>query len=339
MATLQDSSVGIGTEGTYGTSVTPTRWYEFMDESLDFTKNTKQGEGLRVGGRVARSGRRVIVSTMAKGDFSLEVPSKGMGLLWQAALGAGTSTLVSGSTYQQNFTLGTGSQPPSLTVQKGIVRVDGTVDPYTYAGMVIDGAEITAGNGEIVQAKFDFIGKSLATATAYAAPSYPAAPVNLFHFAQGAITLGGAVTAPTTTTLATGGTAVANVRDFSLKIENGLTDDRFNFGAAGAIAQPTYGARSISGKMTIEYDSATIRDAYLADTPLACVLTFTSAETLSTGTATFQIVLPEIKIDGDAIPNANKTDLVTVGVDFSVLDNLTATQPIWIVHRTADTAL
>jgi hypothetical protein len=45
-----------------------------------------------------------------------------MGLLWQALLGTGTSTLVSGSTYQQVFTLG--DNPSSLTLQKGVVEID-----------------------------------------------------------------------------------------------------------------------------------------------------------------------------------------------------------------------
>ena len=42
--------------------------------------------------------------------------------------------------------------------------------------------------------------------------------------------------------------------------------------------------------MTIEYTDRTLVDAYIADTPLALSLTFTSSETLSTGTAQLQIV-------------------------------------------------
>jgi hypothetical protein len=338
MASTQESSVGLVAEGTWGTPATVSRWYEFLSESLDYDKVVKQGMGLRVGSRVARSGRRVVATTSPKGGIELELCSKGLGLLFQVAMGSSVSTLVSGSTYQQLHTLSTAALAPSVTIQKGVVELGGTVDPYTYAGMTCSGFEINCPKGDIAKAKFDFIGKSLATATAYAAPSYPAQPVNLFHFAQGAITVGGTVTAPTTTALASGGTAAANVRDFSLKVDNNLAVDRFNLGNAGLIAQPTYGLRQISGTMTIEYDSTTIRDAYINDTPLAAALTFTTSQALSTGFEQFQIVLPEIKLDGD-IPNANGNDLVTLTVPFSVLDNLTAAQPLWIAQRTADTAL
>jgi hypothetical protein len=338
VASNQECSVGIIPEVTWGTPLTVTRWPEFTNETLDLNKGVKQGMGLRVGSRVARSPRRVVVTTNPAGDIEFELVSKGMGLFFQVGMGASSSTLVSGSTFQQLHTLSTASLAPSVTIQKGVVEVGGTVDPYTYAGMSCSGFEITCPKGDIAKAKFSFIGKSLATATAYTAPSYPSSPANLFHFAQGAITLGGAVTAPTATAMASGGTVAANIRDFSLKVDNGLAGDRFNFGGGGLISQPTYGLRSITGNMTIEYDSTTIRDAYINDTPLAATLTFTTSQALSVGFEQFQIVLPEIKLDGD-IPNANGNDMVTLTVPFTVLDNLVATQPLWIAQRTADSSL
>ncbi len=36
MTTPQDCSVGLGVESVYGTGVTPTRWFEFLDESFGF---------------------------------------------------------------------------------------------------------------------------------------------------------------------------------------------------------------------------------------------------------------------------------------------------------------
>ena len=337
MAALQDASVGTAVESTYGTPVTVTRWYEFTDESFDYEKTVKQGAGIRVGSKVARSGRRVVTQTQAKGDLSVELTSKGLGTLLQTCFGAGVSSLVSGSTYQQNFTLGTGAAPPSMRVQKGLVRADGTVDPYTYNGGVVDSFEIDCPHGDIAKLKAAFIFRDMLTATAYAAPSYVTGG-SLFHFAQGTITVGGTVTAPTTTALATGGTAVANVRDFNVKVDNKLTADRFTYNAAGKMLSPTYGLRDIGGKLTIEYTDRTLTDAYIADTPLALTLTFTTTEALSTGFSQLQITLPEIKLNGE-VPKANGTDLITLSVDFDVLDNLTATQPIWVSLRTADTAL
>ena len=337
MAALSDASVGTIPEVAYGTPLTPTRFYEFVDESFDYEKTVKQGQGIRVGSRVGRSGRRVITETQAKGDLTVELTSKGLGTLLQACFGTGTSTLVTGTTYQQVFTVGTGASPPSMTVQKGVVRADGTVDPYTYNGGVVDSFEIDCPQGDIAKIKSSFIFRDVLTATTYATPSYVSSP-SLFHFAQGSITIGGTVTAPTTTALASGGTAVANVRDFNVKVDNKLTADRFNYNGAGKMLSPTYGLRDIGGKMTVEYTDQTLVNAYMADTALALSLTFVSTEALSTGTATLQIILPEIKLNGE-MPKANGTDLITTAVDFDVLDNLTATQPIWAVLRTADTDL
>jgi hypothetical protein len=337
MAATHDASVGLKVESTYGTPVTVDRWFEFVDESLEYDKVTKQGAGIRVGSKVARSGRRVITQTSGSGDVSVELCSKGLGTLLTACMGTGASALVSGTTYQQLFTLSTGPTPPAYTVQKGIVDSAGTVNPHTFNGGVVESFEISAGNGEIAMLKSSWSFRDMLTATSYATPSYASSP-SLFHFAQGAVTLGGTVTAPTTTALASGGTSIATVRDFTLTVDNKLTADRFNYGGAGKMSAPTYGLREVKGKMTVEYDANTLRDAYMADTALAATLTFTSTEALSAGVAQFQIVLPEIKLNG-SIPKANGTDFVTVDVEFDVLDNLTATQPLWLVVRTADTAL
>lgn len=333
MAGLQDVSVGVGVESTYGTGVTPTRWWEFTDESLDFRKNIKQGQGLRVGARVARSGRRVIPTADAGGDFTMECTSKGMGLLWQACLGTGAHTLVAGTTYQQLFTLG--DAPSSLTVQKGLVQVGGTVDAYTYTGATVDSWELGFPNADIATLKTTIDCKDVTTATAYAAPTYATAP-NLFHFANGSIS-SGTLTAPTTTALASGSTTLADIRGGTLKVDNNIKGDRYNFGASGRKAKPTTGTRGITGNLEVEYDNTTFRDAVLNDTAMSLILTFT-AGALSTGLETLQVVVPEIKFDTE-LPKSNKGELITQPMAFAGLDNLTATQPIWVVTRTADTAL
>jgi hypothetical protein len=333
MASTQDASIGIGTESTYGTGVTPTRWFEYIDESFDFKKNIKQGVGLRVGARVARSARRVVPTADAGGDFSVEATSKGMGLLWQACLGAGTSTLVSGTTYQQVFTFA--DAPAALTVQKGLPEVGGTVDAYTYLGCMVSSFEIGFSNADIVTLKATVDAKDVTTATGYTSPTYATSP-NLFHFANGSISTG-TLTSPTTTVLGSSITALANVRGGSIQVDNNIKDDRFNLGGAGRKAKPTEGLRGISGKLDVEYDSTTFRDAVLADSPMSLVLTYT-AGALSIGVETLQVIIPEIKFDTE-MPKTNGTDMIVQSMSFAGLDNLTAAQPFWVVCRTADSAL
>lgn len=337
MPALTDVSLGLANEATPGTFVTPARFPEPLPVKAGWRKSVQQGKGMRVASRVARSGRRVV--TIGDGDLTseIELATRGFGLLWESALGAGTSTLVLGSTYQQLFTLATGITLPSRTLQTGTVDATGTVNPVSYLGCAVDTWELTIPNDGIPTLKLVWDAMNKDTAQAYAAPSYVSAP-NLFHWGQAAFTLGGTVVAPTTTALATGGTASTAIRSLKITGDNGLVKDRFNGGGAGRKSRQLLGGNAkLTGELEIEYVDNVVRDAYLGDTPLALTATFTTTETLSSGFAQFQVVLSEIKLNGD-IP-AGDGELPIIKVPFDILDNLTAAQPLWVAHRTADAAL
>jgi hypothetical protein len=337
MASNQDFSLAIGVESVYKTGVAPTRAYEITDENLDWNPTRKQGQGLRAGSRVARSGRRVTPIADGGGDFTIECVSKGMGLLLQACFGTGVSTLVSGTTFQQVFTLG--DTPSPLTIQKGVVEDGGTVDPHTFLGCMVDSFEFNFPNADIATLKTTVDAGDFSSVQAFTAVTslYPTEPNNVYHFANASLSMG-TLTAPTTTALASGATPTANIRDVSISVANNLTNNKFNMGGGGRKAKPNRGIRAITGKFTMQYDATTYRDLFLADSPMNLVLTYVTAGALSTGVETLQVVVPEIKFDGE-LPKANGTDLITVPMAFTGLDNLTAAQPIWCVLRTADTAL
>lgn len=335
MATPYDCSINVGKEVTYGTAVAGTTAYEFVSEGFDYKPNRVQGQGLRVSSRIARSGRRVETTKQAEGSLEVEATTKGMARLLEAAVGAGTSTLVSGSTYQHNYIFS--DTPPAVTVQKSVPRVDGTIDAYTFAGAMVNQWTLDVANDDIAKFSFDFDIRSLDTARAFDALTYPTTP-SLYHFGQAAITIGGAVTVPTSTAIATGGTAATDVRDFSLQVNNNLAVDRFNYGASGLKAKPTVGLREVTGKFTAEYAATTYRTAYVADSDLAITVTLTSTEALSTGFATLQVVLPIVRLES-AVPVANNGDLVTVEHSFTVLDGLVAAQPLYVVLRTSDSTV
>lgn len=334
MATTQDSSLGFKKEATFKTGITVDRWLEFLgDWTFMWQKNIVQGQGLRVGSRVARSGRRVIPTADGTGTFTCEATSKGMGTLWELVMGSGTSTLVSGTTYQQVFTLA--DQLPSATIQQGLVEAGGTVDAHTFLGCTVSGFEFDFNNSGLALLKTTVDIADNSTATAYAAPSYPASP-GLFHFANASIS-SGTLTAPTSTALASGSTTTANVRGGTLQVSHALRDDRQNFGGGGRKAKQIPGLRAITGTLQVEYDSTTYRDMVLNDTPMSLIVQYTGGA-LSTGNETLQVVVPEIKLDGD-LPKPNGTDLIVADLKFQGLDNLTAAQPLWVVTRTEDTAL
>lgn len=335
MPTFADCSIDVGKESTYGTAVAGTTAYEFNSESFDWKPNRVNGMGLRVNSRVPRSGRRVTTTSQADGSLEVDFLTKGMSRLLEGWLGSGTSTLVAGSTYQHNYVLG--DTPPSVTIQKSVPRVDGTIDPYTYAGCMVTSGTLSVGNDDIVKLTADYDIRSQDTVRAFDALTYPTTP-SLFQFSHAAVTVGGAVTVPTSTALATGGTAVLDVRDFNLTVNNNLATDRFNFGASGLKAKPSVGMREITGSFTAEYTAATYRTAFVADSDLAITVTLTSAEALSSGFATLQVVIPVARLES-AVPQANNGDLITVDHSFTVLDGLVAAQPLYVVLRTADAAI
>lgn len=340
MTTQLDASIGFKKETTFGTAVTVDRFLEFTDESLDYDRSYYQGSGLRPGSRAARSGRRVLTRDGGAGDIGLEVPTKGIGTLLELLLGVGASALVSGSVYQQLFTPIGNDYLPSATIQKGIPRLGANVvDAYTFRGAVCSSFEFSASSEDVLKLKTTWKAKDVDTSIAYATPSYPSA-FELFSFVGASLTLGGSVTPPTGTALATGGTAANNVRDFTLTVDNGLDGNGYNLGGGGKLTRPpAVGALDIKGKITAEYSAQTLRDAVRDQTPMALVINFVGLTEISVGQPpTLQITLPDIRLEGE-LPKSNAGDVIVQSIDFTAFDNLTASKPIYIAVRTADTAL
>ncbi len=338
MPNFQDWSVGLAKESVFGTVVAPTRWLEFTNAApFKPTLGLKQGEGMRPGRRVARSARRVSTLKGAGGPINVELFSKGLGLLLEACLGQGVSTLVpAGSTYQQVFKLA--DTLPSYSIQFGVPNAAGTIAAHTFPGAVVESWEIGGAVGDIATLQTTWDARELNTAQAYAAPSYPNG--GTLYLVQDATILTGAITAPTATALSTGGTEIATVKSFKVSQSNAPVKDRYFANQGGRKALQLPATRAITGELVIEYGDETLRDAWLAQAPMALLIRLVTPTALSVGVETIEILIPEIKIDDDPLPTASNGDSIparTVG--WTGLDNLTAADPIVIAVRTSDTAL
>jgi hypothetical protein len=340
MATQLDASVGLKKESVFGTAVVPDHFVEFNSEGFKWEPKFVQGNGMRVGTRGPRAARRSLVSQSASGDLEIDLPTKGAGIFFEAAMGAGASTAVPSASgaFQQNFSPAATDFLPSYTIQKGVPQLGGSMQPYTYPGMMCSGFELTAALEAIVKLKTNWVGREQVTSTALAAPSYPAG-AELFTFLHGSIAIGGTVTPRTTTTPASGGQSVADILDFSLSYENNLDGGGQAFGGGGkATRKKAVGALAVTGKVTAEYDNNTLRDAYLAQTDLELLMTFRSLVPI-TGSVfpTLQIHVPCIRLEGDT-PTANGGDIVKQSIGFTGLENLTAPM-IAVTLVTTDTAI
>lgn len=340
MTTQQDASIGLKKETTYKTLVTVDTFYEFTDEDFSWNPTFTQGSGQRYGRRMDAADRRVLTKEDAGGSFTVEGITKGLGKLFEAALGTATSTLAGTLAYQQLFTPTDTDYLPSYTIQKGVPLLGGgAVQAQTFGGCVCSGFELSAKNGDIPTIKFNFMGATVDTATGYATPSY-ASGTRLLSFTGGSITIGGSVTVPTTTALASGGTSVANIREMDFSYDNNLDSEGFYLGGAGKRGRKNaLGKRSGTGQLTAEYTDNVLRDAYLAQTDLALVLTFADTTAIEGSTyPTLQITIPNIRLEGE-LPKSANGEVVTLQSGFTVLDNRTAAHPLYVAIVTAETAI
>jgi hypothetical protein len=318
------AQLGIATETTYNTAVTVSRFYEFNSENLQYNKKTVVGQGLRAGGQLPRSQRRVVATFDSTGDFEIDLPTRGLGLLLGHATGTLASpTTVSTGVYSYTFTLAD-VYGKSMTVQAGVPQYGGTVTPKTVSGAKVSDFSLSVANGDIAKGKFSIDGAGFSTTTPTLATASYSLQGSVFHFAQGAVTVDGS--------------AVANIKDFTVSVNNTLKTDRYNLGASGAKAeQGINGFRSITGSMTAEFTDTTLLTKFLADTSAAIVVTFTGNTISSTYKETLSITIPAAKFNADT-PNVTGPGIVDLAMSFDAYDNGTD-QPLTIVYQSADSAL
>ena len=317
------SQLGIATESTFNTSVTVARFYEFTSESIQYGKKTAVGMGLRAGGQLPRSQRRVVTTNEATGDITLDLPTRGLGLLLAHATGSFPSpNTVTTGVYSYSFSLGD-VYGHSMTAQVGVPQYNGTVTPITVSGAKVSNFELAVANGGIATGKFGIDAASLTTGVSLATASYSTTG-NLFHFAQGAITVDG--------------TAVANIRDFTLTTDNVLKSDRYNIGNSGTKSEQIInGFRKISGKLTAEFTDTTLFAKVLSDASTALVLSFTGATIAGGYKEGLTITISAVKFNADT-PKVSGAEVIDLAMDFEAYDN-GSDAPLTIVYQTADSAL
>lgn len=339
MATLLDGQVGHVRESAWGTPLTVTRFNEWDPSGgIKWDVGAQQAMPIRVGAIGDRADREFTSGASGSGSLKFPLLSKGFGLKLESCLGSATSTLVSGTTYQQVFTPGrTGTVRPAETIQQGHPRTDGTVDAYTYSGCTVKSWELEQGTNDAVMFSAEYDAKAVSTATGLATASYASA-MSLFEFDQAVVQYGGTLTAPTATALSSmsGGVTSTELRSFSLAGNNNADTERWNMSAIGR-NQPTFGKQDITFKGQAEYQNTTLRDAYMNRTSNALLITWTTTEALSTGFATLQIALPVFRLTNPFPPDPTNGDTPTIDLEGKVFDNLT--QMAYVVMRTADSAL
>src|ERR1700744_962086 len=349
-------------ETTYGVAPTLTtpRTYEFKSESLKLKKNTVQGEGLH--GAVGtlplydRTARRIVSTYEAAGGITMDAPGNQLGFWLQHMVGSYGQTLATPTQIATTGVYKQVHQPGSLqghsfTVQKGVPAIDGTVEPFTYVGCKVESWTLTAEVNQIAQlaltldARNELAGAGNSdplngSVPALATPGYTSG-MQLFHFREGTIFTGGTPTMTSGVVSLSGETAAANVKKISVAHSAALDKERFFIGSSGFKAeQLENNFRKISGSFDVEWlSSEAMYNAFAADTTTSLQLTFTGPiiGTSGTNTMLLDVIIPNIKLDGEA-PAVGGPGVVAQSVPYAGLDDQTTTQ-IQLTYQSTDISL
>lgn len=300
------SVLGYKAETTYGTAVTVDRFVEFLSESLERRQNVLQSNGIR-GGQSAiharRGSRRAISSQDGGGQFSMEIPKTGFGVLLNQLMGGTATVAQQGGTiaYLQTHAWASGTGK-SMTIQKQIRdQANAEVESFTFKGSKVTGAEFSISVDQLAQATFDIDSRQVVTDVAMASPSFTSP--GLFSFAEATVKLAGV--------------AATVVTDCSVRFDRPQNTDKRYLGNQGLKNEPYENDfPQISGTITADFDNpATIYDRWAADTALSFELLFEGSTIASTFKETFKIAIPEIRFTGET-PKTGGPDVLTVSAPF-----------------------
>lgn len=150
------AQIGYATESTVGTPVTVTAFVPLLSETLSQDKTRLESAGIIAGRRVLTSNQWNGGNVTVSGSVQHELYNRGLGKLFTAMFGDVTTT--GAGPYTHTFTPGS-LVGDALTVQVGRPATNGTVYPFTYAGMKVSSWEIACAQGEIATVGLDLVGQ------------------------------------------------------------------------------------------------------------------------------------------------------------------------------------
>jgi hypothetical protein len=353
-------SVGIATEASQGTAQAPTHFLEFNAEGMKMVKNTVTGVGLRAGGLYQRTTRRVVTSWGAAGTVGFDAPFHGLGLWLQHMIGSfGTFSSVvqqgGSAAYLQTHTPGP-LAGQTFTMQIGKPDTSGTVRAFTYVGCKIEDWMLTCEVNKFAvfaltidawqELTLDNPQGTIA-GPALTAPSYTAGEQQ-FHFRQGTLynggTLSNAGSNPTITSLGSP-TAAGRVLKADFKCANPVDKSRYFIAGTGGSGvagvkgdQIDNNFRQVTGSLDVEFNSlSAYYDTFGGDTTSTLELVFTGPIIAASNAYTLNVLIPNIKFDGDS-PVVGGPGILNHNLPFHGLDQETW-NPVQFQYMSTDTAV
>jgi len=202
-----------------------------------------------------------------------------------------------------------------------VYHIDRHIENFKYTGCMVNNFSLKATKGSLVFADFDILAKAEDDAAGAFPGGVTPSALNPYVFHMGSMSLGGAVT---------------YVKSFDFTHSWNL-DEEGGFVLDGSDTRHhCYKTiETLTGSMELEWTAASdaMRDAFLDNTQVALILTFTSHELIEAGQAyTLTIEIPKINILGDP-PVLSSRDRTPFTVNFEA--SYDATNFIKITHKDA----
>jgi hypothetical protein len=320
---MMKAQLGTAVEVTYGTPVTPERFYEFLPgESLDRQQEVIQSAAIRPGIRSALGSRRSLVRQWGAGQITMEVATTTFGRWFEHMLG-GTGAVTNPGTlaYLHTYTPGD-LKGKSLTVQKAAEKNDETAQAFTFHGCKITDWEISISRSGLAILAVTLDAEDVDDTTSLASSSY--GTLTPFTFAQA--------------TLSKDSSPVAGVSDCRIFGRNALNTERFFLGTSGVKSEPlANGLRELGGQLTAEFaDLTTFHDAFEADTSMELELKFEGADIEASYPFELIVTLHDVRLTGET-PKAD-VGPVEVSVPFEAYEDDSG-DSVTIEYQTTDTAV
>lgn len=340
MATAADHYVAFGKETTYGTAVTPSRPFPYVDGTEgDFDVRWRKSKGITGGSgrRTQLSSRMFTTAGQGKVKTRTELEDKGLGFLLDMAVGVSSVSAITGGA-QMLFHLGIANMVlPSATIQIQKVRNDGTPFVETYRGCTASKVTFEQPEDDIPFVDIEWDALAVTTATGAIVPAYASAPT-LFDAVQATTFYGGAFTAPTGTVAASVATASTVWRSWKVEIDQKINDDGWVLTASIPRSQPKAGTPEIKFSGEVEFNDAVIAANYLAGTRAPFLNTWTTTAPLGAGQTQAQMAIPLLALT-KGLPQVKPGEAPTVfSVEADVVNDGT-NRDLWFVYRTTDTVL
>lgn len=303
--------LGISEESTYGTYVAPTRWFEFVNETLELERERIDSMGIRAGRRTLH--RWAAGVQRVTGDIQLELAPQGFGILWKHIMGTVNTT---GSNPYTHTAVPSDLSGKSLTVQIGRPDIGGTVRSFSYLGCKVATAELACVVNEYAMLTLSLYGAHEDTGQSLGTASYPAT-LSPFVFTHGSVTVAA---------------SAFDVRDLTLTIDNGLAIDR-HFIRATTPERPKEpleaARRDIGGTLTADFTDLTAYNRFVNGTEAALVLTFNA------GASAQLTITTNVRFDGDT-PTIPGHELLTQTLPFKVTSGTSDAAAITVALVNAD---